>query len=237
TSSRGPGSTPSRSSTRRPGRPADSWECPASRTVPRRICWSCPGTLAPTTVPCASWTTWCWAVGSWREGPAGVTTRGRGRSRRRVPRRTGSRVVRGPHRLAYSDAVCARAGPLPVRARHPEARQRPHDPTGCGGTHPNIPEGESTHVAVKIRLKRMGKIRAPFYRIVVADSRKKRDGAVLEEIGKYHPTENPSLIEIQSERALYWLGVGAQPSEQVAALLKVTGDWAKFKGEGDVAGS
>src|SRR5699024_689182 len=83
----------------------------------------------------------------------------------------------------------------------------------------------------------MGKIRAPFYRIVVADSRKKRDGAVLEEIGKYHPTENPSLIEIQSERALYWLGVGAQPSEQVAALLKVTGDWAKFKGEGDVAGS
>ena len=92
-------------------------------------------------------------------------------------------------------------------------------------------------MAVKIRLKRMGKIRAPFYRIVVADSRKKRDGAVIEEIGKYHPTENPSLIEIQSERALYWLGVGAQPSEQVTALLKVTGDWAKFKGEGDVAGS
>src|SRR5699024_3447889 len=140
-------------------------------------------------------------------------------------------------RRVRSDAVCARAGPLPVRARHPEDRQRPHDPTGCGGTHPNIPEGESTHVAVKIRLNRMGKIRAPFYRIVVADSRKKSDGAVLEQIRKYHPTENPSLIEIQSERALYWLGVGAQPSEQVAALLKVTGDWAKFKGEGDVAGS
>ncbi|WP_062949135.1 30S ribosomal protein S16 [Brachybacterium sp. sponge] len=92
-------------------------------------------------------------------------------------------------------------------------------------------------MAVKIRLKRMGKIRAPFYRVVVADSRKKRDGAVIEEIGKYHPTENPSVIEIDSERAQYWLGVGAQPSEQVAALLKVTGDWAKFKGEGDAAGS
>lgn len=92
-------------------------------------------------------------------------------------------------------------------------------------------------MAVKIRLKRMGKIRAPFYRVVVADSRKKRDGAVIEEIGKYHPTENPSFIEIQSERALYWLGVGAQPTEQVAALLKITGDWQKFKGEGDAAGT
>ncbi|MBB5832086.1 30S ribosomal protein S16 [Brachybacterium aquaticum] len=92
-------------------------------------------------------------------------------------------------------------------------------------------------MAVKIRLKRMGKIRAPFYRVVVADSRKKRDGAVIEEIGKYHPTENPSVIEIESERAQYWLGVGAQPTEQVTALLKVTGDWAKFKGEGDAAGS
>ncbi|MGP9537791.1 30S ribosomal protein S16 [Brachybacterium sp. AOP43-C2-M15] len=92
-------------------------------------------------------------------------------------------------------------------------------------------------MAVKIRLKRMGKIRAPYYRIVVADSRKKRDGAVIEEIGKYHPTENPSLIEVRSERAQYWLGVGAQPTEQVTALLKVTGDWATFKGEGDAAGS
>lgn len=92
-------------------------------------------------------------------------------------------------------------------------------------------------MAVKIRLKRMGKIRAPFYRVVVADSRKKRDGAVIEEIGKYHPTENPSVIEIESERAQYWLSVGAQPTEQVAALLKVTGDWAKFKGEGDAAGT
>jgi len=92
-------------------------------------------------------------------------------------------------------------------------------------------------VAVKIRLKRMGKVRAPYYRIVVADSRKKRDGAVIEEIGKYHPTEHPSVIEVESERAQYWLGVGAQPTEQVTALLKVTGDWAKFKGEGDAAGS
>lgn len=92
-------------------------------------------------------------------------------------------------------------------------------------------------MAVKIRLKRMGKIRAPFYRIVVVDSRKKRDGAVIEEIGKYHPTEEPSYIEVVSERAQYWLGVGAQPTEQVAAILKTTGDWAKFKGEGDAAGS
>ena len=88
-------------------------------------------------------------------------------------------------------------------------------------------------MAVKIRLKRLGKIRAPYYRVVVADSRTKRDGRVIEEIGKYHPTEEPSFIEINSERAQYWLGVGAQPTEQVAALLKLTGDWATFKGEKD----
>jgi len=87
-------------------------------------------------------------------------------------------------------------------------------------------------VSVKIRLKRLGKIRAPFYRVVVADERSKRDGRVIEEIGKYHPTENPSLIEIESERAQYWLSVGAQPTEAVLALLKLTGDWGKFKGEG-----
>ncbi|NCT92248.1 30S ribosomal protein S16 [Cellulomonas sp. APG4] len=85
-------------------------------------------------------------------------------------------------------------------------------------------------MAVKIRLKRLGKIRAPYYRIVVADSRTKRDGRVIEEIGKYHPTEEPSLIEVTSERAQYWLSVGAQPSEQVLAILKITGDWQKFKG-------
>ncbi len=85
-------------------------------------------------------------------------------------------------------------------------------------------------MAVKIRLKRMGKIRAPFYRVVVMDSRTKRDGRAIEEIGKYHPTEEPSLIDISSERALHWLGRGAQPTEAVEALLKVTGDWQKFKG-------
>ena len=86
-------------------------------------------------------------------------------------------------------------------------------------------------MAVKIRLKRMGKIRAPYYRIVVADSRTKRDGRVIEEIGKYHPKEDPSFIEVDSERAQYWLGVGAQPTEAVAAIFRVTGDWQKFKGE------
>lgn len=86
-------------------------------------------------------------------------------------------------------------------------------------------------MAVKIRLKRLGKIRAPYYRIVVADSRTKRDGRVIEEIGKYHPTEEPSFIEVDSERAQYWLGVGAQPTEQVRAILKLTGDWGKFKGD------
>ena len=86
-------------------------------------------------------------------------------------------------------------------------------------------------MAVKIRLKRLGKIRAPYYRIVVADSRTKRDGRVIEEIGKYHPTENPSFIEVDSDRAQYWLGVGAQPTEQVLAILKLTGDWGKFKGD------
>jgi small subunit ribosomal protein S16 len=92
-------------------------------------------------------------------------------------------------------------------------------------------------VAVKIRLKRMGKVRAPHYRVVVVDSRKKRDGKVIEEIGKYHPKEEPSFIEVQSERAQYWLGVGAQPSEAVAAILKVTGDWQKHKGEPGTEGS
>jgi small subunit ribosomal protein S16 len=85
-------------------------------------------------------------------------------------------------------------------------------------------------VAVKIRLKRLGKIREPYYRIVVADSRTKRDGRAIEEIGKYHPKLEPSLIQIDSERALYWLGVGAQPTEQVQHLLTITGDWQKFKG-------
>ncbi|MEJ7635256.1 30S ribosomal protein S16 [Aeromicrobium sp.] len=79
-------------------------------------------------------------------------------------------------------------------------------------------------MAVKIRLKRMGKIRTPFYRIVIADSRTKRDGRVIEEIGTYNPKADPSIINVDGERAQYWLGVGAQPTEAVAALLKITGD-------------
>jgi small subunit ribosomal protein S16 len=85
-------------------------------------------------------------------------------------------------------------------------------------------------VAVKIRLKRLGKIREPYYRVVVADARTKRDGRAIEEIGKYHPKLEPSLIEIDSERVQYWLSVGAQPTEQVHHLLTITGDWQKFKG-------
>jgi small subunit ribosomal protein S16 len=85
-------------------------------------------------------------------------------------------------------------------------------------------------VAVKIRLKRLGKIRVPQYRIVVVDARKKRDGKVIEEIGKYHPKEHPSYIDVVTDRAQYWLGVGAQPTEAVEQLLKITGDWQKFKG-------
>jgi small subunit ribosomal protein S16 len=86
-------------------------------------------------------------------------------------------------------------------------------------------------VAVKIKLKRLGKIRSPHYRIVVADSRTRRDGRAIEEIGLYHPVQNPSRIEVDSERAQYWLSVGAQPTEPVLAILKKTGDWQKFKGE------
>ena len=85
-------------------------------------------------------------------------------------------------------------------------------------------------MAVKIRLKRLGKIREPYYRVVVADARTKRDGRAIEEIGKYHPKLEPSLIEIDSERVQYWLSVGAQPTEQVQHLLTITGDWQKFKG-------
>ena len=86
-------------------------------------------------------------------------------------------------------------------------------------------------MATKIKLMRLGKMRAPYYRIVVADARTKRDGRSIETIGKYHPKEDPSFIEVDSERAQYWLGVGAQPTEAVAAIFRVTGDWQKFKGE------
>jgi len=86
-------------------------------------------------------------------------------------------------------------------------------------------------VATKIRLKRLGKIRSPHYRIVVMDSRTKRDGRAIEEIGLYHPKNNPSVIQVDSERAQYWLGVGAQPTEAVVALFKRSGDWQKFTGD------
>jgi small subunit ribosomal protein S16 len=84
-------------------------------------------------------------------------------------------------------------------------------------------------VAVKIKLMRLGKIRQPYYRIVVADARARRNGKAIETIGKYHPKSEPSLIEVDSDRAQYWLGVGAQPTEPVLRILEITGDWQKFK--------
>src|SRR6201986_2782059 len=96
---------------------------------------------------------------------------------------------------------------------------------------------KTTAVAVKIKLKRLGKIREPYYRIVVADARTKRDGRAIEEIGKYHPKAEPSLIEVNSERVQHWLSVGAQPTDPVRVLLKVTGDWQKFKGEPGAEGT
>jgi small subunit ribosomal protein S16 len=96
---------------------------------------------------------------------------------------------------------------------------------------------KTTVVAVKIKLKRLGKIREPYYRIVVADARTKRDGRAIEEIGKYHPKAEPSLIEVNSERVQHWLSVGAQPTDPVRVLLKITGDWQKFKGEPGAEGT
>jgi small subunit ribosomal protein S16 len=92
-------------------------------------------------------------------------------------------------------------------------------------------------VAVKIKLKRMGAIRDPYYRIVVADSRTKRDGRAIEEIGIYHPKEDPSVIQVNSDRVQHWLSVGAQPTEPVQHLLTITGDWQKFKGESGTEGT
>jgi small subunit ribosomal protein S16 len=91
-------------------------------------------------------------------------------------------------------------------------------------------------VAVKIRLKRLGKIRSPHYRIVVMDARQKRDGRAIEEIGLYHPKNDPSVIQVNSERAQYWLSVGAQPTEAVVALFKRSGDWQKFSGDTSPSG-
>src|SRR3954469_18678342 len=123
-----------------------------------------------------------------------------------------------------------RCGPLTVADRvHRSAPAYPHTPLRRATT----PRSRRTPhtVATKIKLMRLGKMRAPYYRIVVADARTKRDGRSIETIGKYHPKEEPSFIEVDSERAQYWLGVGAQPTEAVAAILRVTGDWQKFKGE------
>ncbi len=86
-------------------------------------------------------------------------------------------------------------------------------------------------MATKIKLMRLGKMREPHYRIVVADARTKRDGRSIETIGEYHPKNDPSVIRVNAERAAYWLGVGAQPTEAVTAILRVTGDWQRFKGE------
>jgi len=124
--------------------------------------------------------------------------------------------------------VCLR--PLSPLRTCPSERHEPYPHADAAASHPRQETGVTTNVAVKIRLKRMGKIHAPFYRVVIMNSRTKRDGRAIEEIGKYHPTHEPSIIEINSERVQYWLGVGAQPTEQVAALLKITGDWQKFKG-------
>ena len=90
--------------------------------------------------------------------------------------------------------------------------------------------GARTPVATKIKLMRLGKMREPHYRIVVADARTKRDGRAIETIGEYHPKSDPSIIKVDAERAAYWLGVGAQPTEAVAAILRATGDWQKYKG-------
>jgi len=92
-------------------------------------------------------------------------------------------------------------------------------------------------VAVKIKLKRLGKIREPYYRIVVADARTKRDGRAIEEIGSYNPKADPSVIEVNSERVQHWLSVGAQPTDPVRHLLTITGDWQKFKGEPGAEGT
>src|SRR5258707_6208207 len=103
-------------------------------------------------------------------------------------------------------------------------------PPGVPRPPPNLLWEKTTPVAVKIKLKRLGKIRAPYYRIVVADARTKRDGRAIEEIGKYHPKAEPSFIEVNSERAQHWLSVGAQPTDPVRKILEITGDWQKFKG-------
>src|SRR6201981_879256 len=108
--------------------------------------------------------------------------------------------------------------------------QRRRTPPGAYAGRQHICWEKTTAVAVKIKLKRLGKIRAPYYRIIVADARTKRDGRAIEEIGKYHPKAEPSFIEVDSERAQHWLSVGAQPTDPVRKILEITGDWQKFNG-------
>ncbi len=112
----------------------------------------------------------------------------------------------------------------------PSARTSRPFPAGRCPTHVPTCWEKTTVVAVKIKLKRLGKIREPYYRIVVADARTKRDGRAIEEIGKYHPKADPSVIEVDSARVQHWLRVGAQPTDPVRHLLTITGDWQKFKG-------
>src|SRR5271168_370965 len=153
----------------------------------------------------------------------------RGRSRRWRPAVGG--ITPKPSSSGTMGVRCLAAWrPLSVRpVRRLRWSGRPFPAGGCPTHVPKCWE-KSTAVAVKIKLKRLGKIREPFYRIVVADARTKRDGRAIEEIGKYHPKLEPSLIQIDSERAQYWLSVGAQPTESVQRLLTITGDWQKFKG-------
>src|SRR3954447_12381237 len=123
---------------------------------------------------------------------------------------------------------CAALSPLPDVSLAPPRRT----PTRRSGEHHDrSSRSRPPTVATKIKLMRLGKMRAPYYRVVVADSRTKRNGRVIETIGKYHPKEDPSFIEVDSERAQYWLSVGAQPTEPVRAILRVTGDWQRFRGE------
>src|ERR1700737_1651624 len=127
----------------------------------------------------------------------------------------------------------------PSHARWPWAIRAPQcrSPPGTCVARIRVFWEKTTPVAVKIKLKRMGKIHAPYYRIVVADARTKRDGRAIEEIGKYHPKAEPSLIEVNSERVQHWLSVGAQPTDPVRVLLKITGDWQKFTGEPGAEGT
>jgi len=117
-----------------------------------------------------------------------------------------------------------------LRARPPLVRPDPQPHAEPSAPALKVCKEYSTTVAVKIKLARFGKIREPFYRIVVADARTRRSGRAIENIGLYHPKADPSVIQVDSDRAQYWLGVGAQPTESVLSILKVTGDWQKFKG-------